>query len=286
MLAISVVIPFFDGMDYLDRTLAGLLRQSLPSCLWEVIISEDGSPNSTCRLINKYRSMNVRRVRIERNGFRLATARNVAIRSSLGPIITMLDFDCVPLPTHLENHLALLNDSRLVATVGLRKFVDLSSIHAKEIATKDWWAEVHKIPSISAGGSSEDKRTGEIEGIATHPCPSNLFHGCNVGFWRSTAEERGLFSEEFNGAHGYEDLEFAWRLQLAGVRFAFVDAPVYHQENEIVGVRQRVEGQSRNYAVLVRLAHGLVEFRNGAKPRLSPPCIPERILGSLCESNK
>jgi GT2 family glycosyltransferase len=120
---------------------------------------------------------------------------------------------------------------------------------------------VDPVPSISSGGSALDKRIGEIEDIATHPCPSNLFHGCNVGFWRATAQEVGLFNEKFNGAPCYEDLEFAWRLQQVGARFAYVDAPVFHQENAVVGKTQRIKGAVRNYATLSGLAPGLVEFR-------------------------
>jgi chondroitin synthase len=261
VIIVSVVVPFFRGMEYLDRTLAGLSRQSLPSRYWEVVISEDGSPEPTNALINTYSGINVRRVRIERNGFRLATARNGAIQSSLAPIILLLDFDCVPLPTHVERHLALLRASRFTATVGLRRFVDLNSVEVPQILHETWWESVEDVPSISSGGLAWDKRIDEIEDIATHPCPSNLFHGCNVGFWRATAQEVGLFNEEFNGAHGYEDLEFAWRLQQAGVRFAYVGTPVFHQENLVVGEDQRSEGRVRNYATLARLAPGLVEFR-------------------------
>lgn len=267
---LSVVIPFYAGLQYLDRTLAGLCRQTVSAKLWEVIISEDGGPETTHELIERH-PIPIRRIRIDRNGYRLATVRNVAIQASQAPLILLLDFDCVPLASHIECHLRRLRRSRSTTTVGLRRFVDLSSLARADILQTDWWRLVRDVPSISSGGLIMDKRIKDIRKIGTHPFPSNLFHGCNVGFWRSTAEQIGLFREEFNGAHGYEDLEFGWRLQQAGARFAYVDAPVFHQENSIVGCHQRAIGRRRNYAVLARLAPRLVEFREsyGTTPNRS-----------------
>lgn len=261
---VSIIVPFYSGLDYLDRTLAGLSRQTLAPHLWEVIISEDGGPESTAVLMRKYPTISIRRVRIERRGFRLATVRNVAIHASQAPIILLLDFDCVPLQTHIECHLKTLRLSRRTATVGLRRFVNLDSMQADDILQDNWWTLLADVPSVSSGGLTRDKRTKDIGTIATHPCPSNLFHGCNVGFWRAMAQRVGLFNEAFNGAHGYEDLEFGWRLQSAGVRFAFVAAPVFHQENSVVELHDRINGRIRNYSILAALAPSLVEFRGNA----------------------
>jgi GT2 family glycosyltransferase len=256
-----VVIPFYAGLEYLDRTLAGLSCQTLSPNLWEIVISEDGGTQQTDGLIDKYPVLNIRRIRIDRHGYRLATVRNVAIQASRAPIIILLDFDCVPSSSHLERHLSVLQRSSKIASVGLRRFVDLGSIQAAEILQGRCWNTISDVPSISSGGLSSDKRTDVLHRIDIHPFPSNLFHGCNVGFWRSTAEKVGLFSEDFNGGHGYEDLEFGWRLQKAGVRFSYVDSTVFHQENSIVGIEQRDKGRERNYSVLARLAPELVEFR-------------------------
>jgi glycosyltransferase involved in cell wall biosynthesis len=259
--AVSVVVPFYSGLEYLERTIAGLSRQTLDVDQWELIVAEDGAVERTDRVLRKYPRMQIRRVSIPRKGFRLASVRNAAVLAAAGPLIVMLDFDCVPLPDHLEKHVSLLRAESATATVGIRRFTDLSHVPAGEIVRGEWWEHAVDIPSISNRGQSIDKRVGEIEQIAEHRCPSNLFHGCNVGFWRESAIDVGLFSEAFNGSHGYEDIQFAWRLQTAGVAFRYVDTPVFHQENAVVSSHDRAVGRLRNYSILAELVPELVEFR-------------------------
>lgn len=258
---ITALVPFYRGLDCLERTLVGLSRQTLHPDLWEAVICEDGSVEQTTDLISRYPNINIRRVCQERNGYRLASVRNLGILSARSPRIVLLDFDCIPLPYHLERHLNALGDVTGSATIGLRRFVDGKDISLSSIRSTSWWNLVVDIPSISGRGASVDKRIEQIRLLPNHPCPSNIFYGCNVGFWRSDALATGGFNEAFNGAHGYEDLEFAWRLQKHNVVFQRVDAIVYHQENEVVSEEERDYGGRKNYELLKLLAPGLAAFR-------------------------
>jgi len=258
---LSVVVPFYNGLDELELTLAGLARQDMPAQHFEVIIAEDGSPISPRKLASSFDTLQVRFVRIDRDGFRLSTARNAALRIAQN-IVLLLDFDCVPKPSHLSSHAEVLTRDPLAVTVGLRRFVDGRQLSRGAIESGEtWWDSLDDVPSISNRGSAIDKRLGDLDRISDLPFPCNLFHGCNVGFRRGFALEVGLFSERFNGAHGYEDIEFAYRLQRQGARFAAVNSPVFHLENEIVDAYARREGQVRNYAVLSELCPDLVAHR-------------------------
>lgn len=258
----SVVVPFYKGLDELELTLSGLASQVCGSPHFDVIVAEDGSPRSPRHLARRFPELDLRFVRIERDGFRLATARNEALALAQ-TLVLLLDFDCVPTPTHVQTHvLALASDPQRV-TVGLRRFVDPSGVSSELVRSgQRWWDDLEEIQSISNPDSVIDKRTGLIERIADLEFPCNLFHGCNVGFWRSTAARVGFFDERFNGAHGYEDIEFAYRLQRSGCRFAFVNAPVFHLENDVVDVDARRRGRHRNLALLGELCPDLVAHRD------------------------
>jgi glycosyltransferase involved in cell wall biosynthesis len=260
---VSVVVPFYVGLDELELTLAGLEAQVPGTPPFEVIIAEDGSPTSSRPLSETFDQLRVRVVRIERDGFRLATARNEAICRAL-PIVLMLDFDCVPMPDHVLSHFEALTSDPGCVTVGLRRFVHPRQMSRKVIESgMRWWDSLEDIESISNPGLVLDKRTGLLERISEVEFPCDLFHGCNVGFGRATAMEAGLFDERFNGAHGYEDIEFAYRVQRNGARFKFVDTPVVHIENRVVNVNARRSGRKRNLALLARLCPDLVDHREG-----------------------
>lgn len=260
---VSVVVPFYVGLDELELTLAGLNSQVPDTPPFEVIIAEDGSPTSSRPLSQTFDRLSVRVVRIERDGFRLATARNEAVDRALS-IVLMLDFDCVPMPNHVLSHFRALTSDPMCVTVGLRRFVHPRQLNRTTIESgMRWWGSLEDIESISNPGLVLDKRTDLLERISEVEFPCDLFHGCNVGFRRTAALEAGLFDERFNGAHGYEDIEFAYRLQRNGARFTFVDAPVVHIENRVVNVDARRYGRERNLALLARLCPDLVEHREG-----------------------
>lgn len=267
---VSVVVPFYVGLENLEFTLAGLDAQAPGTPPFEVIIAEDGSPLSPRHLALTFGRLKVRFARIERDGFRLATARNEAIIQAR-PLVLLLDFDCVPTPEHVMIHVRAMGSDPLCVTVGLRRFVHPRQLNRGLIESgSEWWNGLEDVESISnPSGSMLDKRAGLLERISELPYPCNLFHGCNVGFRRATAVDVGMFDERFNGAHGYEDIEFAYRLQRRGARFVFVDAPVFHVENQIVDVEARRRGRERNLALLAQLCPDLIVHRGDFRRVLS-----------------
>jgi GT2 family glycosyltransferase len=259
---VSVVVPFYTGLRELELTLAGLDAQAAGTPSFEVIIAEDGSPSSPRALARSFENLQVRFARIDRDGFRLATVRNEAVLRARS-FILLLDFDCVPTPAHVLTHYRALESNPLAVTIGLRRFVYADRLRRHAITSGDrWWDDLDDIESISNPGFVFDKRVGLVEKISELPFPCNLFHGCNVGFRRSAAVRVGMFDERFNGAHGYEDIEFAYRLQRHGAEFVFVDAPVFHLENEVVNVSARRSGRERNLPLLGQLCPDLVAHRD------------------------
>jgi glycosyltransferase involved in cell wall biosynthesis len=263
-LFVTVVIPFYRGLTFLDGTLASLTLQDYPQSLWELIVVEDGSLEDTAGLVNKYQSrLNIRRLRQQRLGYRLCTARNLGIQESNADVIVLVDFDCVCLPSHLSHHLRWFEPDFPVATFGLREFVALDDLRPDQI--HEW---LHSLPnrprvnSISNRMQQIDKRLPELQYLKHHPFPCNCFHGCNVAFRRSDALVTGLFDTDFDGHVGYEDIEFAYRLTRLGRYIVYEpEAIVYHQENNVVTLANRMDGRLVNLHKMYSKIPGICEFR-------------------------
>lgn len=263
-LPVSIVIPFYQGHDFLDKSLASLCHQSYPPHLVEIIISEDGAPIDSSSLVEKYKSkLNISRITQERCGYRLATARNNGIVHATSGIIIIIDFDIVTSPFFIESHMKWFHTSTKVATFGLRRFVDLNLVDSDNIMSVfDRLEELKPVASVSNRLQQFDKRMNELHYIKTHPFPCNLFHGCNIAFTKQRAINIGLFDEAFNGNSNYEDLEFGYRLYQSGCFIVYEpNAFVLHQENEIVNYQKRLDGMRTNKELVYQKIPGFRQFR-------------------------
>src|SRR5437773_2133492 len=80
---VSLVIPHFNSRLLLERCLFGIMGQSYPLSLIEVVVSDDGSASELCGLQDLFRgSLNLKVLTQERKGFRLATVRNRGLLAS------------------------------------------------------------------------------------------------------------------------------------------------------------------------------------------------------------
>lgn len=115
---ISVIIANYNGEHYLPACLDALRTQSYPSDRFEVIVSDNGSKDGSLELL-RTRYPWVRVIANERNlGF--ALGNNVAIRASRGEYVVLLNNDTAPLPTWLENLVAVAESDPRVGMVTAR----------------------------------------------------------------------------------------------------------------------------------------------------------------------
>lgn len=266
-LAVSVVIPFFTGSSILARTLASVARQDYPRDAIEVVIAHDGSTEDIRELaLDILGDIALREVWISRRGYRLASARNAAIRCASHETIILIDFDIVVPDALVAAHVARQLEGRPALGFGLRRFVDLSDVDYRAVKAGEVRLDaLPAVASISNRLGTTDKRSAELALLPHHPFPCNLCHGCNLAFSRGMAIGVGLFDEAFNGNSNYEDIEFAHRMWLAGAEIVYVpDATVYHQENEVVDYDVRRQGMSANLPKLYDRITGLQEFRERA----------------------
>jgi len=261
---VSVIIPFHKRRDILEKSLCGLSQQTYPPHRCEVIIGDE-SEEGVEDLIRRFSTyLNIRSIKQVHKGFRIATLLNQLILAARNEIIVQLDFDMIPLPTHLEKHIRWFSLPARVATIGLRRFIDTADISQKEIMEDISLLE--GCPNIrsqsNTGGGTADKRMPEFQFMKQHPFPGNCFHGCNVAYAKTDAIRLGLYDEGFNYSFGYEDIDFGSRISRGGVFLVYEpDATAFHQENEVVSLPEKTKGRERNRQLLYLKVPGIAQYR-------------------------
>lgn len=209
---VSLVVTTYNWEQALDLVLASVERQRvLPA---EVLVADDGSGPATRAVVERWSrrlSVPVRHIWQEDRGFRLSASRNRALAAARGEYILMIDGDMVLHPRFVQSHMRFARGGSYVqggrvkvrestsrrllggAPVPLNVFTPDLGIRARAIHFP-WLSRFHR----GRGGPILDTQ------------------GCNMAYWLEDAIRVNGFNEDIVG-WGYEDIEFAARMQNAGV---------------------------------------------------------------------
>jgi glycosyltransferase involved in cell wall biosynthesis len=94
---VSVIIPAYNGQQYIRQAIESALAQTYPAV--EVLVIDDGSPMPMQEAASGF-GPNVRYLRKENGG--TASARNFGLKAAKGELIALLDQDDLWLPMKLE----------------------------------------------------------------------------------------------------------------------------------------------------------------------------------------
>ena len=100
MISIVVVVPTYNKYQYLELTLASLLRQTLGD--FEVIVVNRGSTDATAEVLARWPDARVRSI-TQANGGRSA-ARNAGVAAARGAWVIFCDNDRLIAPDFVETH--------------------------------------------------------------------------------------------------------------------------------------------------------------------------------------
>lgn len=103
---ISVIVPAYNGVEWIESSLRSVLNQTSPVPL-EVVVVDDGSTDATVKLVQALNDPRVICCSTERNAG-VAAARNIGIRRARFDWIAFNDQDDVWCPGRLEKQIALL----------------------------------------------------------------------------------------------------------------------------------------------------------------------------------
>ena len=90
---VSIIVPCYNQAHFLDETLQSVLNQTYAD--WECIIVNDGSPDNTKEVANRWVLRDKRFKYFYKENGGLSSARNAGIKMSLGEYILPLDSDDV-----------------------------------------------------------------------------------------------------------------------------------------------------------------------------------------------
>lgn len=272
----SVVVPYYDSLAALRRTLIGLAAQTYPADLTEIIVVDDGSPRALTKAdIKDLASAEI--VTRDDVGFTLAAARNEGAGSARGEVLIFLDHDMLPDPTWLESHMRWHHaGSRPMLVLGSRAHIDDdwlteegvaeamrdggigTKLHGRKVEVPEW-IEFH-LQRTSRLTSSDD----DIFRIVT---------GGNLSMSRELFDSIGGFDASFT-RWGGEDTELGYRAWVSGA--LLIPEPGAHCWHQGLGVvpddservSQRVQQRKLAHLIPVPGFRDSIPGRVWSRPRL------------------
>lgn len=201
---VAVIIPFFNGLQFIERAVRSVVNQSISA--HEFVVVDDGSrPSESRGLVNLAEEVGFTVVWQKNAG--QSAARNTGVAHSSSRLICFLDQDDYFLPGHIETLLSAWK-SRRSPSVGYaygdaqRVDIDGAVIHERTIRT-------HSL--------HPKKTTADFLSADMFILPS------------ASIISRQMFSE-IGGFHpdlrGYEDDDFFLRAHIAGFEGIHLDRPV------------------------------------------------------------
>ena len=235
---ISVVLPVYNRIDMLRRTIAMLTHQTYPLELIEVIIADDGSDDNPEQLIDEFKDyFEINYVRQRDEGYRLSHIRNLGVRSARYDNVIILDCDMAPVPNLVRTYAEWLVLDYNVILIGHRRYVDANHIEPKDVIKNPTLmldlppvATKNKVMVKSPSKDWREPIYQETNMLLRSPHPFRTSSCGNVAFNRRIFKHAGDFDEAFT-AWGAEDNEFGYRVWNAGYYFIpLLDALGLHQE--------------------------------------------------------
>ncbi len=230
---VSIVIPYYNRIEKLKKTLYGLSKQTIPLVNLQIIICVDDVDRDIENEISFFNETfgELNYLYNFKNGFGLSRVRNLGLIHSKHDYIILLDDDMIPTAKFVESHLKILLTSKSILSIGFRHhtYIDEAfpsfdyTLLDKEflMSDLDWRVQ-------------QSKSWDEFENMVKFDTyfSWSFVSGGNVGLSKKVLEKSILFDESFR-TWGGEDNEWAYRLYKNGFYFyPNRDALAIHQDDK------------------------------------------------------
>lgn len=214
----SIIICTYNRERFLPFVLKSVVEQTLAKDLFEVIIINNNSTDSTPEIcedfIKKNPSINVGYHNESLQG--LSYARNRGIKESSGEVITFMDDDAILTPDFCKVTLDFFLNHKSVSAVG-------GKILLQYMKEKPYWYNPFLASLLGYFNHGDKER----------PFTGDYFRGSNMSFRRKLFLSHSPFSTDLGrvgkNLAGSEEKELFYRLKKAGEEIWYIpDAVVYH----------------------------------------------------------
>jgi glycosyltransferase involved in cell wall biosynthesis len=225
---VTVLVPARDAAADIDAQLRAIAAQDYAGA-FEVVVADNMSTDGTPeRARREAEALGLDLRVVDASGaLGVSHARNVGCRAARGELIAVCDADDAVAPGWLS---ALVAAAARYDMVG--GSLDLSVVNPPHVL--GW--------RLLTPGDALPSRYGFLP----------YAHGCNFAVWRAVWERVGGWDESIRA--GCDDIEFAWRLQLAGHALGPAPDAVVHYRlrDTLAGHARQSYGYHRNAGLLLR----------------------------------
>lgn len=211
MKKISVIVPVYNVEEYLPKCLDSIINQTLKDI--EIIVVNDGSPDNSQKIIDKYKKKDKRIISIIKENGGLGSARNTGVSKSTGEYIYYLDSDDYIELDMLENMYNEAKDKNLDIVI-----CGYNSVYGSK-----------KVPSIISEKLIKETKNND---------KSKIFN--TVSAWCKIYKRDFLLKQEVKFVEEkvwYEDLAYSIKLMSSTNKIGIVNKPFYNyliRENSIM----------------------------------------------------
>ncbi len=229
---ISVVIPNWNGERFLRGCLQSLREQTFKA--FEVILVDNASTDGSLALVER-EFPEVKVVKLDRN-LGLTGGANAGIKAAQGEVIALLNNDAEAHPNWLES---LWDALQRHPEAGMAASKILLYDRRGIINSAGDFYRIDGVPG-NRGVWEEDKGQYDREEYVFGAC------GGAAAYRKAMLEEIGLFDEDM--FMYCEDVDLAWRAQIAGYRCIYTpEAVAYHRLSATGGGRLASFYNGRNF---------------------------------------
>lgn len=234
--SISVVLPNYNGSDFLKKAVDSVLAQTFTD--FELIVVEDGSTDQSAELLASYSDSRIRVILLEQNEH-ICVALNTGLAAARGKYIARIDSDDCWLPNKLEKQYRYMEENPdCGACFSLVTVVDEDETILKQ----------EQSPFVSIfreGNRSRYEWLRYLFFYGNHLCHSSAF------FRRDIVQQIGPYRTSLVQLQDYE-----YWMRIAGIR------ELYILQEPLVRYRHHLRGGNVSEATQTNLIRSKYEFYN------------------------
>lgn len=273
---VSVIISTYNSPEWLRKVLWGYECQTYKN--FELIIADDGSEDTTRKLINDYKqesSLSLVHVWHADRGFQKSEILNKAIEAAASEYLIFSDGDCIPRKDFVEVHVKyarpgyFLSGGYFMLPMQTSKAISKDNITSGQAFRASWLKEnglesTYKILKLTS--------KGKLERILNFVTPAKAtWNGHNSSGWKKDIVAINGFNEEMQ--YGGQDRELGERLVNKGIkgrqiRYSAVCIHLDHKRGykteESILKNKRIRHETKS-SKRTWTEHGIVKSQNPLK---------------------